>query len=233
MAKGRFIVIDGSDGTGKSTQTKLLIKRLEKSGYRVRFEDFPQYGKKSAGPVEDYLTGQYGSAEDLGAYVPSIFYAIDRFAAADRIRKHLGHGDVVVSNRYVTSNMAHQGGKIKNIAKREKFFKWLNDFEYDFFKIPKPDMEIILHLPAKLSLQLIKKRGPKFYIGDKKLDIHESALKHLEAAEKVYLQIAKRFHYHLIEGCVNGRLLNPEEVSDKIFPIVNKYLHNGKLRNRN
>src|SRR3954468_22900663 len=116
MKKGKFIVIDGTDGSGKATQTKLLVKRLQKSGHKVRIEDFPQYGKKSAGPVEDYLNGLYGSADQLGAYIPSIFYAVDRFAASERIRKHLAAGFIVVSNRYVTSNMAHQGGKIANAA---------------------------------------------------------------------------------------------------------------------
>lgn len=231
-SRGKLIVIDGSDGTGKATQTKLLIKRLQKAGYKVRVEDFPQYGKKSAGPVEDYLSGLYGTADELGAYIPSIFYAIDRFAASDRIRKHLAHGDIVVSNRYVTANMAHQGGKIANAGQRAKFFHWLDDFEYRFFKIPKPDLHIILHLPPRISVQLLKKRGPKFYLGTKRRDIHETDIQHLESAEKIYLQIAKKFKYPVIESYVDKKLLTPEEVSDKIFPIVKKYLH-GKLRNRN
>src|SRR5579885_1550664 len=164
MAKGKFIVIDGTDGTGKATQTRLLIKRLQKAGHKVKVEDFPQYGKKSAGPVEDYLNGLYGTAEGLGAYIPSVFYAVDRFAAAERIHRHLQQGFIVVSNRYVTSNMAHQGGKIANSSKPEKYFKWLEELEFKFFKVPKPDLEIILHLPAEVSLKLLKQRGPKFYL---------------------------------------------------------------------
>jgi len=226
--KGKFIVIDGTDGSGKATQTKLLIKRLQKAGIKVKIEDFPQYGKKSAGPVEDYLTGQYGTAEELGAYIPSVFYAVDRFAASARIRKHLAEGYVVVSNRYVTANMAHQGGKIKNPSLREKYFKWLADFEYRFMNIPKPDLEIILHLPSKISVKLIKQRGPQHYIGARRLDIHEKDIKQLVVAEKIYLQIAKKFHYNVIEGFVNGRLLTPDEVSDKVFPIVKKYLSTRK-----
>src|SRR5437868_7679519 len=99
MKKGKFIVIDGTDGSGKATQTKLLLHRLKKAGYKVRVEDFPQYGKKSAGPVEDYLNGLYGTADDLGPYIPSLFYAIDRFAAKARIEKHLAEGFVVIANR--------------------------------------------------------------------------------------------------------------------------------------
>lgn len=229
MPKGKFIVLDGTDGSGKATQTKLLIKRLQKEGYKVTVEDFPQYGKKSAGPAEDYLAGLYGTSEELGAYIPSMFYAIDRFAAAKRIKSHLAQGDVVVSNRYVTANMAHQGGKIINPSLRQKYFKWLSELEYGFFRIPKPDLQIILHLPPKLSEKLIRQRGPHYYIGARRRDIHEKDQKHLLAAEKVYLQIAKKFHYPVVEGFADGRLLSPAEVSDKIFPIVKKYLH-GKLR---
>lgn len=232
MKRGKFIVIDGTDGAGKATQTHLLVKRLQKAGYKVRVEDFPQYGKKSAGPVEDYLTGIYGTAKDLGAYIPSVFYAVDRFAAAERIRKHLDQGFVVVSNRYVTANMAHQGGKIKNPRMRDKYFKWLLDLEYKFFQIPKPDLEIILHLPPKISLKLIRQRGPKYYIGYKKHDLHEVDIHHLRDAEKVFLAIAKKFKHIVVEGMEGTKLLSPEQVSDKIFSIVNKYLH-GKLRNRN
>ena len=222
MSKGKFIVIDGTDGTGKTTQTKLLIKRLEKSGRKVKFEDFPQYGKKSAGPVEDYLNGLYGDAKELGAYVPSVFYAVDRFAAAKRIRQHLKEGFIVVSNRYVTANMAHQGGKISNQAARDKYFKWLFELEYNFFKIPKPDLQIILHLPADISEHLLKKRGPRFYIGSKRLDLHEKDVNHLRAAEKTYLQIAKKYKYPLIEGYVNNQLLTPEQVHEQVYSIVKK-----------
>jgi dTMP kinase len=224
MPKGKLIVIDGTDGSGKATQTKLLMNRLESAGYKVRVEDFPQYGKKSAGPVEDYLIGLYGKADELGAYVPSVFYAVDRFAASERIRKHLKEGFIVISNRYVTANMAHQGGKIMNAKHREKYFKWITELEYKFFKIPKPDLNIILHIPPEISIRLIKKRGPQFYIGSKKRDAHERDINHLKAAEKIYLSIAKKFKYDVIEGYIDKRLQTPEEVNDKVFAVVKKYL---------
>jgi dTMP kinase len=226
MSKGRLIVIDGTDGSGKATQTKLLIKRLQKEGYKVRTEDFPQYSKKSAGPVEEYLNGIYGTSDELGAYIPSVFFAVDRYAASKRIRDYLKKGYVIVSNRYVTANMAHQGGKIKDLQAREKYLNWVTEFEYKFFNIPKPDLQIILHIPPEVSVKLIKLRGKQYYIGKKKKDIHESDLKHLRSAEKVYLQIAKKFKYKVIEGFVDGRLLTPEEVNNKIYPIVHGYLRN-------
>src|SRR5258708_12581754 len=107
MSKGKFIVIDGTDGSGKSTQTRLLIKRLQNAGHKVKIEDFPQYGKKSAGPVEEYLTGVYGSGNELGAYIPSVFYAVDRFAPAHRIPPNLNSVYIILSNRYFTPNTPH------------------------------------------------------------------------------------------------------------------------------
>ncbi|MBX4191555.1 MAG: deoxynucleoside kinase [Candidatus Doudnabacteria bacterium] len=226
MPKGKFIVIDGTDGSGKATQTKLLIKKLTKAGIKVTQEDFPQYSKKSAGPIEEYLNGLYGTSDELGAYIPSVFFAVDRFAASARIRDYLKKGYVVVSNRYVTANMAHQGGKIKNNREREKYFKWITDFEYNIFKIPKPDLHIVLHIPPETSVKLIKQRGRQYYIGKKKKDIHESDIEHLRSAEKIYLEIAKKFKFKVVEGVVDGRLLTPEEVSNKIYPIVHGYLRN-------
>lgn len=220
MSKGKFIIIDGTDGSGKATQTKLLVKRLEKAGKRVHLEDFPQYGKKSAGPVEEYLNGLYGTADELGAYIPSIFYAVDRFAAKQRIRDHLAHGDIVICNRYVSANMAHQGGKLKTNKERQKYFKWLFELEYKFFGIPKPDLNLILHVPAAIAQKLVNKKGPRFYIGTKKRDIHEKDIKHLLAAEATFKQIAMEFRYPIIECFRDNILLTPEEIHELIWKRI-------------
>ena len=214
--RGRFIVIDGTDGSGKATQTKMLLQRLEKLGKKVYVADFPQYGQKSAGPVEDYLNGLYGTAQQLGAKIPSIFFAVDRFAASSKIREHLEKGYTVISNRYVTANMAHQGGKILNHKLRAEYFKWLFELEYKFFGIPKPDVNLILHVPAKVAQKLVDKKGPRFYIGSKKRDLHEKDIKHLLAAERTYLEISKKFKYPLIECYQNGVLFTPDQVHQLI-----------------
>ena len=116
-----FIVIDGTDGSGKATQTQLLVEKLKSLGFDVEIADFPQYGQKSAGLVEEYLNGVYGSAQDVGPYRASILYAVDRYAASFKIKKWLEEGKIVVSNRYVSANMGHQAGKIKDYAERDKF----------------------------------------------------------------------------------------------------------------
>ncbi len=109
---GKFIVIEGLDGSGKSTQSKLLTQYLRKEGYKVEKIDFPQHGEKSAGLVDEYLNGKYGSSEEVGPYRASVFYACDRYDASFKIRKWLKEGKIVVSDRYVASNVGHQGGKI-------------------------------------------------------------------------------------------------------------------------
>ncbi|HDH07740.1 MAG TPA: thymidylate kinase, partial [Candidatus Moranbacteria bacterium] len=146
MKIGKFIVIDGTDGSGKATQTKLLVERLKNDGHDVEIADFPQYGKKSAGLIEKYLNGKYGSAEEVGPYRASIFYACDRYDASFKIRKAVEEGKIVISNRYVTANMGHQGGKIKDPEERKKYFNWLYNLEYETFSIPRPDLNIILHV---------------------------------------------------------------------------------------
>jgi dTMP kinase len=103
--KGKFIVIDGTDGSGKATQTELLVKRLEAEGYAVVMADFPRYGERSAMLVEDYLNGKFGSAQEVGPYRGSIFFACDRYAASFQIKQWLEEGKLIISNRYVSANM--------------------------------------------------------------------------------------------------------------------------------
>ena len=123
--KGKFIVLEGLDGSGKSTQIKILEKELKKEGFDVKKIDFPQYGKKSAGLVEEYLVGNYGREKEVSPHIASIFYACDRYDASKKINKWLKEERVVISDRYTPSSAGHQGGKIKNKKKRNQFFKWL------------------------------------------------------------------------------------------------------------
>ncbi len=220
--RGKFIVIDGTDGSGKATQAKLLVDFLRKDGYAVEMADFPQYGTKSAGPVEEYLNGKYGP---VNAYAASILYAADRFDASFKIRQWLDEGKIVISNRYVTANAGHQGGKIESNAERIKYFKWLDNLEYGIFGIPKPDLNILLHMPAKLAQKLVDKKSKKVrkYANGKKRDLHEADLKHLQRAEMVFMQIAELFpNTKLVECTENGKLLSPEQVHNKVWNYVRR-----------
>ncbi|MEI7452429.1 MAG: deoxynucleoside kinase [Candidatus Falkowbacteria bacterium] len=226
--KGKFIVIDGTDGSGKTTQLKLLAERLKFMGHDVEMADFPQYGQKSAGAIEEYLSGKYGQAEEVGPYRASIFYAIDRFDASFKIKKWLDEGKIVLSNRYVAANMAHQGGKINSTIERKIYFNWLHDLEYNIFAIPRPDAVLILHVPAEISQKLTQNqdaiaRKPEYTKNSG--DIHESNLDHLKKAEEVYLEICEMFSdFNLVECSKNDEIMSREDIHEKVWQEVDKII---------
>jgi dTMP kinase len=226
---GKLIVIDGTDGSGKATQTKLLADKLRYAGFIVRIADFPQYGKKSAGPIEEYLNGKYGRSLEVGPYRGSILYAIDRYDASFRIREWLEAGMIVISNRYVTANLGHQGGKIGDPEKRRKYYNWLHELEYEIFGIPKPDLNIILHVDARIAQQLVDSKKDRNYLNGKKRDMHEGDLAHLRAAERTYLEIAGLFEEFKVIKCTRDKkIMSREEISYLLWQEVMKHL-NGHI----
>lgn len=225
-----LITIDGIDGSGKSIQTALLAKRCRKNKLPVAIISFPQYGRKSAAPIEEYLNGAYGTAREIGPWRASILYAVDRFAAAPKIRRWLKEGKIVIANRYVGSNLGHQGGKIKNAAERKKYFLWNDRLEYEIFGIPRPDLNIILHVPAKVAQKLVDQKGRREYLKGAKRDIHEDDLRHLKDAERTYLEISRLFTYFkMIECAKNKAMLTIPEIHEKIWQLVKRCLPAKKL----
>ncbi|MBC8388448.1 MAG: hypothetical protein H8E13_10430 [Actinobacteria bacterium] len=226
MKKGKFIVLEGTDGSGKTVQFQHLFDRLIKQKIDVRTLDFPRYGKPSSYFVEQYLKGNYGSWEEVGAYRASLFYALDRFATSSKVKKWLKQGKIVLSNRYVGSNLGHQGVKIKGRAGRERFFKWVNELEYKILYLPKPDINIFLHMPAKIAYSLVDNKGKREYLGCKKRDIHEQDIFHIKQAEKVFCEVVKLFpkEFTTVECVEKGKLLSIEKVEEKIWRIVKRFL---------
>ncbi|MFC1787711.1 dTMP kinase [Patescibacteria group bacterium] len=219
MNKGKLIVIDGTDGSGKATQTEFLIERLKKEGLSVQTISFPQYGQKSAGMVEEYLSGKYGTASQVGPKPSSIFYAVDRFDASFKIKKWLESGQTVVSDRYVGSNMGHQGSKISDPDERMKFYEWNMNLEHELFGIPKPDLNVVLHVPAEISFKLAQDRGG--WKADIKTDIHETDINHLKDSVQAYLDITNRFDMFKLVKCVeNEKLLTREEIHNRVWELV-------------
>ncbi len=226
--KGKFIVIDGIDGSGKATQAKLLAETLQKEGFEVAVADFPQYGKKSAGPLEEYLNGAYGKSNP---YIASLLFAVDRYDGSFWIREQLEAGKIVISNRYVTANAGHQGSNIESSAERVRYFKWLDNLEYTLFQLPKPDLNLILHVPAKIAQKLVdrKSKEQRKYVNGKKRDLLEADLEHLEKAELVFMQIAELFpNTKYIECVENGKLLAPDQIHNKIWNLVRRLALNKK-----
>lgn len=223
---GKLIVIDGTDGSGKTTQLNLLKEKLEATGYSVKTADFPQYNQKSAGMVEEYLSGKYGSADDVSPYQASLFYAVDRFDASFQIKQWLLEGKIVLANRYVSSNMAHQGGKIDNPLERKVFLNWLLELEYDLLKIPRPDACLILKVEAEISQRLSQERNREDWTGKTK-DIHEENLDHLKKAEQVYIEIADSSPDCRLINCTNsGQMLGVEEIQFLIWIHVSQLIKN-------
>lgn len=219
MSKGKLIVIDGTDGSGKQTQTKRLIERLQAEGHPVQTLAFPQYGQKSAALVEEYLAGKFGSAQEVGPKAASIFYAADRYAASRQIREWLEAGQHVVLDRYVSANMGHQGGKIADPEERVAFFRWNDELEHGIFGIPRPDLTLILHCPYEIAHELTRQRD-----GDDQ-DIHQADADHLKQAEATYLAMAEMFaEMRLVSCCPSGQLLPVEEIHSSIWTIIEPML---------
>lgn len=218
MARGAFIVIDGIDGSGKGTQTDLLVARLRAEGRSAVKADFPQYGTRSAGLVENYLNGKYGASSDVSPYVASFFYMLDRYDASFGLRESLGRGDLIVANRYVSANMGHQGGKFETRAERQKYFAWLDHYEYRVFGIPRPDMTLVLHVPAHIGQQNVDQKAVREYLSGASRDVHEADVSHLERAAQTYVEMCELFpDFRLIACAPKGALLSVPEVHELIW----------------
>jgi dTMP kinase len=214
---GKFIVVDGTDGSGKATQTEMLIETLKHAGFPAVRLEFPRYTKISSALLQKYLAGDYGILEPHAA---SVLYAVDRFDAAEDIRAIMEEGNIVIADRYVTSNAGHQGAKIVSKNERIKYYRWLEQLEYNYFGIPRPDLNIILHVPTTVTAKLIAERSKR---DNRSMDLHERDLEHLRAAERVYLEIAALFpNTKLVECVEKGKMLGRQQIHGKVWDLVRR-----------
>ncbi len=226
--KGKLIVIDGIDGSGKATQTKLLVQRLKKEKIKVKTIDFPRYYDNFFGQlIGEYLSGQYGDFIQTDPRVASVLYAADRFESSQLIAKWLEAGYVVVVDRYVSANQIHQGGKIDNLSQRRDFLTWLDKMEYGVFKIPRPNLVIYLDVPFEVSKkwleQKVLQRSKKYLRGRK--DVAEDNLIHLKNSCSSALHLAKGSKDWVRVECCRGQVcLPPEAVHERVFEIVKNNL---------
>jgi dTMP kinase len=212
--RGRFVVFDGTDGSGKKTQMELFVEHLRGAGARVEVCDFPQYKTPSAWFVEKYLQGGYGAADEVGPYTASVFYALDRYDRSADIRRWLAEGKHVVSNRFTSSNMGHQTGKIDGAKARVEYLDWLDDFEHRLMGVPRPDSVVYLMLPPETGQLLTERRRSG---AGEKMDIHEADLEHLRRAADAYQFVAQRYGWTVIE-CGDGRqgIRSREEIHGEV-----------------
>jgi dTMP kinase len=226
QTKPLYLVIEGIDGAGKETQTRLLKEYLKSLGKKVVTQSFPNYGTDGCKPVQMYLDGKLSkTANEVNAYQSSVLFAVDRFCTMTQLNKTIDNDSVVVFDRYVSSNMLHQGGKIHNDAELEKFLKWLEEFEFEVMKIPRPDKIFFLSVPPEISMKLIAERKNLKSMTEK--DIQESDENHLKNAFETGTKISKMFGWEVID-CVDHEknyIRSKEDISKEIQTKVNALLN--------
>lgn len=227
---GKFFVIEGTDASGKKTQFEKLAQRLASEGYDVVTFDFLQYDLDSSYFVREYLGGNYGSAEEVGPYTGSIFYALDRYAAKTAIKKALDDGKIVLSNRFTGSNMAHQGTKFTHPEERRGYFIWLDNLEFEMLGVPRPTFSIVLRVDAEVSKKLLDERARND--PSHKTDIHEADYDHLKRALDVYDDMCTLFPKDFMRiDCVRDRkMMSIDQVHELVWAMIAPQLPTAKSK---
>lgn len=220
--QGKLIVIDGIDGAGKATQTKLLLERLEKRGYKTATMDFPQYYDNFFGKlIGRFQNGEFGDAPTMSPYLASVLYAADRWESKIKIENWLDEGRIVVLDRYVSANQIHQGGKISDFNEKKKFLGFLEEMEFKVFKIPKPDVVIFLNVPYEIARRLMDKKKLRNYVKGEKIDKVEKSKSYQEGAYRQSLEMVKNYNNWMEINCVEGeQILQAGAISEKIWQSV-------------
>ena len=222
--RGSLIVIEGADSSGKATQAALLAKRLAEEGHEVRTLDFPQYDSFFGKHVARFLRGEYGSLDQVHPELASMLFALDRFSQKEKLKGWLDEGAVVVLNRYMESNMAHQGAKLDG-EERKRLVAWLRELEVGQLGLPPADLVIYLHVPTEQSQRIISGRGRKGYLAGKEKDIHESDRSYQERCVQTYLELhGANPHWRLVECAENGALLPREDIHSRVWDSVREHL---------
>lgn len=227
--RGKLIVIDGTDGSGKATQVALLSARLKKEGKKVKVVDFPEYYKNFFGAfIGHCLSEQYYNFLNIHPKIASVLYAADRWESSEEMRNWLKQGYIVVANRYVSANQIHQGGKTKDTKRRNDFLKWLYKMEYEVFKIPRPDLTLYLSLPIDIVLKLLKDRDngktKRAYL-KKKRDVHEADVNFLINSRKSALKLVKEIpNFIKIDCAPKGEILSREAIHEEVYEKVKKII---------
>ncbi len=219
---GKLIVIEGLDGSGKTTQYELLAQRLERESVDFQKVSFPDYESNSSALVKMYLGGEFGDKPgDVNCYAASLFYAVDRFASyKSGWGKYYEAGGNILAARYATSNAVHQLPKLPE-DQWDEFLDWLYTTEYTKMGIPAPDLCIMLDVPAEVSARMMTKR----YSGDEdKKDIHERDKEYQERCRKAAKWVAQKWGWTVIDCTKDGEMLSIEEISNKIYAAVSKVL---------
>lgn len=225
---GKLIVLDGADGSGKATQTQLLLERLKAEGRTAEKLDFPRYKDNILGKlIGECIAGEHGDFLHMDPYVASVLYAGDRFESKNVIQQWLSKGTTVVLDRYASANQIHQGGKIDDTEKRRAFLAWLDKLEYEMFGIPRADVTIYLRVPTDISIRLLQEKRTQ----EKKSDYLKVGKKDTVEIDRAYMEQAllsaqylmeTQPHWQMVDCAQDGALRSREEIHDDIWNIVTK-----------
>lgn len=223
---GKLIVIDGVDASGKETQTRLLLEKLQSAGKRVRMISFPAYDEPSSTLVKMYLNGDFGkNPGDVNAYAASSFFAADRYATFKRDWSRDYADDVIIlADRYVSSNMIHQASKISSESEKNEFMDWLDDFEYNRYGLPRPDITLFLDMPVEWGQKLMQNRANKID-GSNSSDIHESNSFYLQNSYNTAVYAAEKYSWKHISCVDKDKVRSIEDIHNEIFREVLKILN--------
>ena len=215
---GKLIVLEGTDGSGKSTQFALLKQRLEREGKAFQTIVFPQYDEPSSALIRMYLGGEFGpNPGDVNAYAASTFYAVDRFASYRKVwGEAYNNGGLILADRYTSSNAVHQAAKVLEPL-RPDFFRWLYDLEFVRFGLPVPDLVLYLDMPTELTETLMRKRESDTHTH---ADIHEQDLEYLRSCRKTGLHAAAYYGWSVISCARDGQIRRIEEIHEDIYKKV-------------
>lgn len=220
---GKIIAIEGIDGSGKNSQSKLLVQKLNKLGLKSQFLSFPSYEETFFGKeVGNFLNGYFGSINDIHPKLAAILFAGDRWEKANQIRERVSQGVNLICDRYVWSNIAHQGAKLES-EEFETFFRWVEQLEFEVFGIPQSDLNILLNVSPKMANELILKKSLRSYT-DKKQDIHEKEYTYLEKVHETYCLIAEKYKWITV-NCDDEGLRSIDSISEELTEKVVSYLN--------
>ena len=219
---GKLIVFEGTDGSGKATQARLLCQRLEQEGIPHKEIDFPRYGKPSAAMVQEYLDGNLGKKPgDVNAYAASLFFSMDRYAS---YKQDWGDfyeaGGLIVADRYTTSNAVHQASKLPE-SERKAYLDWLFDLEYRLLGLPKPDLVIYLDMPTEITEQMMRRREQTT---GTHADIHEQDETYLKNCRANAKEIVKACGWSVVDCAEDEKPRTPEDIHAQVYQLVKKLL---------
>lgn len=220
-----LIAIEGIDGAGKGTQAARLMASLRDAGLRVESLQFPRYGATTFGTaIGDFLNGRFGALQEVHPQLAAVLYAGDRFESRPLLMQMLAENDVVVLDRFVGSNLAHQGAKLDG-DERTRLIEWIENVEFEVYGLPRPDLTILIDMSSRMSRELVARKGARDYT-DREADLQESDLPYLERVRRCYRALAEaRTDWQMVDGLnEDGSLRTIDEVGDEISRIVGHFI---------